>query len=172
MMERDIVCRYVMILGLAIHGEGLRALRLFSEIEMVGVKPDNVTFITVFTACSDSGMEHEGLRLFYNMCNEYNINPKTENYICIIDFLGRAYIFNETEDIRMPTCCSLKEKAVAWGLDKAPGCSSIEVGGVVNEFVSGEKTHHRIEEIHTLLENLNRQLDYSFMCLVLQYYQL
>ncbi|GJS93987.1 hypothetical protein Tco_0800955 [Tanacetum coccineum] len=87
---------------------------------MVGVKPDNVTFITVFTACSDLGMEHE-------------------------------------EDIRMPTCCSLKEKAVAWGLDKAPGCSSIEDGDVANEFVSGEKTRHRIEEIHTLLENLNRQ---------------
>nr|GEY59117.1 pentatricopeptide repeat-containing protein At5g66520-like [Tanacetum cinerariifolium] len=47
------------ILGLAIHGEGLRALRLFLEMKMAGVKPDNVTFITVFTACSYSCMEHE-----------------------------------------------------------------------------------------------------------------
>nr|GFD26897.1 pentatricopeptide repeat-containing protein At5g66520-like [Tanacetum cinerariifolium] len=53
MTERDT------ILGLAIHGEGLCALRLFSKMEMDGDKPDNVTFITVFTACSYSGMEHE-----------------------------------------------------------------------------------------------------------------
>nr|GEU29491.1 pentatricopeptide repeat-containing protein At5g66520-like [Tanacetum cinerariifolium] len=220
MTERDTICWNVMISGLAIHGEGLRALRLFSDMEMAGVKPDNVTFIAVFTACSYSGMEHEGLRLFNKMCNEYTINPKTEHYICIIDLLGRAGLLNEAEDIveRMPTSCSLKEKAVAWrallsaceshkqielakraaerlmllendsgayvlmsnlysstndvdslqmtrklmkaqGLDKLPGCSSIEFGGAVNEFVAGEKTHHQIEEIHTLLENLNRQVD-------------
>ncbi|XP_071717629.1 pentatricopeptide repeat-containing protein At5g43790-like [Rutidosis leptorrhynchoides] len=220
MSERDTICWNVMISGLAIHGEGLRALRLFSKMEMTGVKPDDITFIAVFTACSYSGMEHEGLKIFNKMCDVYSINPKTEHYICIIDLLSRAGLFIEAKSIieRMPNYCSPKGKAVAWraflsacegykqiefariaaerlmelendsgvyvlmsnlysstddvdglqrtrklmkkrGLDKVPGCSSIEVGGIVNEFVAGEKTNDHIEEIHKLLENLNRQSD-------------
>ncbi|KAM0020027.1 putative tetratricopeptide-like helical domain superfamily [Helianthus debilis subsp. tardiflorus] len=220
MSERDTICWNVMISGLAIHGEGVRALRLFSEMEMTEIQPDDVTFIAVFTACSHSGMEHEGLRLFNKMCDEYDINPKTEHYICIVDLLGRAGLFSEAKDIieRMPDSCNPKEVAVAWrsllsacqsykqielaqmaaerlmelendsgvyvlmsnlysstddvdslqrtrklmktrGLDKVPGCSSIEIVGVVDEFVAGEKMNHRIEEIHAVLENLNRQLD-------------
>ncbi|KAL8241777.1 hypothetical protein R6Q59_012079 [Mikania micrantha] len=220
MSERDTICWNVMISGLAIHGEGLRALRLFSEMEMSQVQPDDVTFIAVLTACSYSGMEHEGLRLLYKMCDKYNINPKTEHYICIIDLLGRAGLIREAKDIiqRLPNSCSLKEAAVAWrallsacqshkqielaqfaanrlmelendsgvyvlmsnlysstddldslqqtrklmktrGLDKVPGCSSIEINGVVDEFVAGEKMNHKIEDIHLVLESLNRQLD-------------
>ncbi|KAK1419898.1 hypothetical protein QVD17_29328 [Tagetes erecta] len=220
MPVRDTICWNVMISGLAIHGEGVRALGLFSEMELTGVQPDDVTFIAVFTACSYSGMEHEGLQLFNKMCDKYNINPKTEHYVCIIDLLGRAGLLSEAKNIieRMPNSCSPKEAAVAWrallsacqshkqielaqiaaerimelendsgvyvlmsnlysstddldslqrtrkmmktrGVDKVPGCSSIEIDGVVDEFVAGEKMNHRIDEIHTVLASLNRQLD-------------
>ncbi|KAI3696342.1 hypothetical protein L1987_79356 [Smallanthus sonchifolius] len=220
MSNRDSICWNVMISGLAIHGDGIHALRLFSEVETTGIQPDDVTFIAVFTACSHSGMEHEGLRLFNKMRDKYNINPKPEHYICIIDLLGRAGLFSEAKDIiqRMPNSCSSKDAAVAWrsllsacqshkqidlaqmaaerlmelendsgvyvlmsnlysstddreslqrtrklmktrGLDKVPGCSSIEIGGGVYEFVAGEKMNHRIEEIHAILESLSRQLD-------------
>ncbi|CAI9265675.1 unnamed protein product [Lactuca saligna] len=220
MPERDTICWNVMISGLAIHGEGLRAIKLFSQMETTKTQPDDVTFIAIFTACSYSGMEHEGLKFFNKMCKEYNINPKTEHYICIIDLLARAGLFKEAKDIinKIPNSCSPKEIAVAWraflsaceshkeiefakmaaerlmelendsgvyvimsnlysstndvdslektrkmmracGVDKVPGCSSIEVGGVVNEFVAGEKINYKIEDIHEVLENLNRQMD-------------
>ncbi|KAL4574288.1 hypothetical protein LXL04_021116 [Taraxacum kok-saghyz] len=220
MPERDTISWNVMISGLAIHGEGQHALRLFSQMETTNIPPDDVTFIAIFTACIHSGMEHEGLNFFNKMFTKYKINPKTEHFICIIDLLSRAGLFQEAKDIinKIPQSCSPKEVAVAWraflsacqshkqidfakmaaerlmelendsgvyvimsnlysstsdvdslqetrkmmrnrGVDKIPGCSLIEVGGVVNEFVAGEKTNYRIEEIHVVLENLNRQMD-------------
>ncbi|XP_076927820.1 putative pentatricopeptide repeat-containing protein At5g59200, chloroplastic [Bidens hawaiensis] len=116
MPERDIICFNVMISGLAIHGEGVRAIQLFSQMETLGFQPDDVTFIAVFTACSYSGVEHEGLKLFNKMRDEYNINPKIERYVCIIDLLGRAGLFTEAKDIiqRMPSSCNPKEVAVVW----------------------------------------------------------
>ncbi|KAI3834166.1 hypothetical protein MKW98_018216 [Papaver atlanticum] len=45
------------------------------------------------------------------------------------------------------------------GVEKTPGCSSIEVNGFIHEFVAGEKTHPRMKEIHKVLEKMNGQLE-------------
>ncbi|XP_026400364.1 pentatricopeptide repeat-containing protein At1g08070, chloroplastic-like [Papaver somniferum] len=45
------------------------------------------------------------------------------------------------------------------GVEKTPGCSSIEVNGFIHEFVSGEKTHPQMEDIHQVLEKMNDQLE-------------
>ncbi|KAI3816642.1 hypothetical protein L1987_16345 [Smallanthus sonchifolius] len=118
--------------------EGLEMFRL---IQSTNILPDEAKFVSVLGACahlgaleigiwvhklvdevklkcdmSHSGMEHEGLRLFNKMCDKYNINPKPEHYICIIDLVGRAGLFSEAKDIiqRMPNSCSSKDSAVAW----------------------------------------------------------
>ncbi|XP_039140422.1 pentatricopeptide repeat-containing protein At5g56310-like [Dioscorea cayenensis subsp. rotundata] len=44
------------------------------------------------------------------------------------------------------------------GIPKTPGCSSIEIGGRVHEFVAGEQMHLQIEEIFEVVDNLNDQL--------------
>ncbi|KAI3917219.1 hypothetical protein MKW92_001205 [Papaver armeniacum] len=44
------------------------------------------------------------------------------------------------------------------GVEKTPGCSSIEVNGFIHEFVAGEKTHAQMQEIHQVLEKMNDQL--------------
>lgn len=41
---------------------------------------------------------------------------------------------------------------------KTPGCSSIELSGVVHEFVAGEQSHPQSKEIFSLLEKMSRQL--------------
>lgn len=46
------------------------------------------------------------------------------------------------------------------GIDKVPGCSSIKINGMVHEFVAGEKTHQQMEEIESVLEKINLQLNY------------
>ncbi|TKY69604.1 putative pentatricopeptide repeat-containing protein [Spatholobus suberectus] len=56
---RDIVCWNAMISGMAMHGDGASALKLFTDMERTGMKPDDITFVAVFTACSYSGMAHE-----------------------------------------------------------------------------------------------------------------
>ena len=44
------------------------------------------------------------------------------------------------------------------GIEKVPGCSSVKINGVAYEFVAGEKIHPQIEEIHSILEKLNKHI--------------
>ncbi|KAL4364255.1 hypothetical protein GQ457_04G010870 [Hibiscus cannabinus] len=47
------------------------------------------------------------------------------------------------------------------GVNKAPGCSSIKINGEVHEFIAGENSHLQMEEIHLILEKLDKQLHYT-----------
>lgn len=222
MPERDTISWNVMISGMATHGDGQSALKLFLEMEKAGVKPDDVTFIAIFTGFSYSGMAYEGVKLLSRMCTVYNIEPKSEHYGCIVDLLGRAGLFEEANGIikGIPNSSSPSGEAVAWrallsacctygqtrlaevaaekllelerhsgvyvllsnlyaaagkhdnarrirrmmkkrGVDKTPGCSSVEINGVAHEFIAGEQTHPQMDEVHELLEKMNRHLDHS-----------
>ncbi|KAF7129427.1 hypothetical protein RHSIM_Rhsim10G0031500 [Rhododendron simsii] len=46
----------------------------------------------------------------------------------------------------------IRKKIGDRGLKKTPGCSMIEIDGVVNEFVSGDVSHLHIANIHAMLE--------------------
>ncbi|WJX13643.1 hypothetical protein P8452_04015 [Trifolium repens] len=168
-------------------------------MEKVGMKPDDITFIAVFTACSYSGMAYEGLKLLDKMCSVYNIEPKSEHYSCLVDLLSRKGLFEEAMVIIGKTTNSWNgsEETLAWraflsaccnhgetqlaelaaekvlrldnhthsgvyvllsnlyaasgkhtdarrvrdmmkikGANKAPGCSSVEIDGVVSEFIA------------------------------------
>lgn len=44
------------------------------------------------------------------------------------------------------------------GLKKAPGCSAIEIDGEVNEFVSGDVSHHCLAHIYAILDLVSTDL--------------
>ncbi|KAL5975279.1 Pentatricopeptide repeat-containing protein, chloroplastic [Asimina triloba] len=44
------------------------------------------------------------------------------------------------------------------GMKKEPGCTSIEVGSVVHEFVVGDRVHPRSDEIYDMLDEIERSL--------------
>ncbi|CAI8610354.1 unnamed protein product [Vicia faba] len=116
MQERDIVCWNAKISSLAMHGDGKGALQLFYDMEKVGMKPDDITFIAVFTACSYSGMAHGGLKLLDRMLSVHNIEPKSEHYGCLVDLLSRAGLFEEAMVIIRKITKSLNgsEVTLAW----------------------------------------------------------
>ncbi|XP_047962645.1 pentatricopeptide repeat-containing protein At2g20540-like [Salvia hispanica] len=45
------------------------------------------------------------------------------------------------------------------GVEKTPGCSSVEIDSSVHEFVAGEKTHSRMDEISAILEVIKKHLE-------------
>ncbi|OIT38086.1 PREDICTED: pentatricopeptide repeat-containing protein ELI1, chloroplastic-like [Nicotiana attenuata] len=45
------------------------------------------------------------------------------------------------------------------GVDKEPGCSSIEVNNKVHEFLAGDMKHHKSKEIYRMLEEMNKWLE-------------
>ncbi|EOY32622.1 Tetratricopeptide repeat-like superfamily protein, putative [Theobroma cacao] len=209
---RDVFSYTAMIVGFAMNGEAERALEIFAEMPVVGVKPDDVTFVGVLSACSHAGLVEEGWKHFEDMSRVYNLQPQTEHYGCMVDLLGRAGLISEAEEFiaNMPIepdafvwgallgACSIHGKvelgesvmeklvdiepvrdgayilmsniyssANRWKdalklrkamkerkLKKTPGCSLIEVNGIVYEFRKGDKSHPRNEELRKLLEEM------------------
>ncbi|GMG99979.1 hypothetical protein Nepgr_001819 [Nepenthes gracilis] len=104
MHKWDIVSWNSMIAGYGIHGLGSEALSLFHELRAAGLKLDDLTFISVLTACSHSGLVEEGKHWFDAMVQEYGIVPRIDHYICMVDLLGRAGNLEEAKSFieKMP----------------------------------------------------------------------
>ncbi|CAK7344757.1 unnamed protein product [Dovyalis caffra] len=216
MKFRDVYSYTAMIVGLAMHGEVESALNIFSEMPRMGIRPDEVTFVGVLSACSHAGLVKEGWRYFEDISKVYNLEPQAEHYGCVVDLLGRAGLISEAQQFiqNMPIApdafvwgallgaCKMYAKvelgenimeklleveprkdgaytlmsnmyssanrwrdALKWRkamkerkIKKTPGCSSIEVDGLVHEFRKGEKAHPKVKELYKLLEAMNGHL--------------
>ncbi|KAF9625960.1 hypothetical protein IFM89_027828 [Coptis chinensis] len=85
-----------MIVGYAVNGFAEASLRLFSQMQACGVKPNYVTFVGVLNACSHGGLVEQGIRLF-NLMKTYNIEPGIQHYGCLVDLLGRSNLVREAK---------------------------------------------------------------------------
>ncbi|XP_062086566.1 pentatricopeptide repeat-containing protein At1g08070, chloroplastic-like [Humulus lupulus] len=101
-----------MISGLAIHGLGDEALKIFSDMEKMGIEPDEITFLGLLNACSHSGLVDEGQFFFKLMQQKYNIVPKLQHYGCIIDLLSRAGHFENA--LRILQNMPVEPDILAW----------------------------------------------------------
>ncbi|KAF9614501.1 hypothetical protein IFM89_018940 [Coptis chinensis] len=95
MSTRNVITWNVLIMAYGMHGQGKEAFELFKEMASEGgmagkVKPNEITLIAVFAACSHSKMVDEGVDLFQRMKPDYNIEPTPDHYACVVDLLGRA----------------------------------------------------------------------------------
>ncbi|XP_031287023.1 pentatricopeptide repeat-containing protein At4g33170-like [Pistacia vera] len=99
MNVRNIVLWNAMLVGLAQHGNGEEALKLFEVMKANVVEPDGVTFIGVLSACSHSGLVSEAYEYFHSMHDKYGIEPEIEHYSCLVDALGRAGRTQEAEEL-------------------------------------------------------------------------
>ncbi|KAF2612121.1 hypothetical protein F2Q70_00009490 [Brassica cretica] len=88
---KDVVVWTSLITGYGIHGKGTKALETFTQmVESSEVEPNEVTFLSVLSACSHSGLIHEGLRIFELMVSQYGLVPNLEHYAVLVDLLGRV----------------------------------------------------------------------------------
>ncbi|KAK9275123.1 hypothetical protein L1049_022382 [Liquidambar formosana] len=92
---KDVYPWTAMINGLAMHGDALTSLSLFSCMLRSGVQPNKVTFIGVLSACSHGGLVDEGREFFGSMSRNYYLEPNVNHYGCMVDLLGRAGHFDE-----------------------------------------------------------------------------
>ncbi|CAL0325943.1 unnamed protein product [Lupinus luteus] len=101
------------ISSLGIHGHGKEALQLFKDMLAEGVTADHVTFISLLTACSHSGLVDEGQWCFDMMQKEFGIKPSLKHYGCMVDLFGRAGYLEKAYNLvsSMP----LQPDASIWG---------------------------------------------------------
>ncbi|XP_078437671.1 pentatricopeptide repeat-containing protein At2g29760, chloroplastic-like [Wolffia australiana] len=206
--EKDLVSWNVIISGLAMNGQGAQALETFRQMQREGMKPDDVTFVAVLSACSHSGLVEEGRRHYGSMEEVYGIRPKLEHDGCMVDMLIRAGKVEEAEEFvrrmegepgrevlgallsgyavfgelrrgevvarrllrevqpaqdgsyvaycnmlkgrgRRGEAKRIREMMEERGAKKIPGCSTIDVDGVVFEFFSGEGLGQELCELQS-----------------------
>ncbi|XP_058070547.1 pentatricopeptide repeat-containing protein At2g29760, chloroplastic-like [Magnolia sinica] len=92
------------IMGLAVHGLGHEALDLFVEMQRLEMRPNDITFIGVLTACSHAGLVKDGLIYFELMKKKYKMTPKVQHFGCLVDLLSRAGHLDAAKDVidKMP----------------------------------------------------------------------
>ncbi|TKY44954.1 Pentatricopeptide repeat-containing protein [Spatholobus suberectus] len=98
-LKKDVFSWTTMISGYAYHGEGHLALEVFSRMLESGVTPNEVTLLSVLTACSHAGLVVEGKVLFTRMIQCRYMKPKIEHYGCIVDLLGRAGLLEDAKEV-------------------------------------------------------------------------
>ncbi|KAM0949523.1 putative tetratricopeptide-like helical domain superfamily [Dioscorea sansibarensis] len=88
--RRDVVSWNAMIAAYGMHGCGEDALQIFYQMLESGERPTSVTFTSILSACSHSGLTDKGLEIFKTMHVVYGIVPDIVHYSCMVDLLSRA----------------------------------------------------------------------------------
>ncbi|KAK3222420.1 hypothetical protein Dsin_009445 [Dipteronia sinensis] len=89
MSQRDVFIWNAMIGGLAMHGFVNEALELFTEMQTVGITPDDITFLCLLSASAHGGLVKEAW-YFFECLIKCSMTPKSEHYACMVDVLQRA----------------------------------------------------------------------------------
>lgn len=147
MQLRNVVAWNAMLSGLAMHGRAKVILDMFPQMEKEA-EPDDLTFTSLLSACSHSGLVEEGCNYFHNLELLYKITPKIEHYACMVDLLGRAGRLEE-----------------AWVLIKKMPMPPNEV--VLGSLLGSCSVHGKLELGEHLLHELLRMDPYNTECHVL-----
>uniref|UniRef100_A0A1D1Z3D0 Pentatricopeptide repeat-containing protein At1g50270 n=1 Tax=Anthurium amnicola TaxID=1678845 RepID=A0A1D1Z3D0_9ARAE len=208
--QKDVHPWTAMINGLAMHGYTMECLDVFSCMLEERVQPNEVTFLSILSACSHCGFINLGRRYFSDMSRVFGIKPKLAHYGCMVDLLGRVGLLDEALHLinSMPmdpspgvwgalfSACMIHKnyelggsigehliklqphhsgryallanmylEAQKWekaasirmlmkgrGVEKMPGCSWIEVNGVVHDFFSTDWSHPQLKDVYQMLD--------------------
>ena len=89
-VRQDVVSWNAMLSCFSQLGHGKRSIELFEQMQEEGTKPDEVTFLTVLSACSHAGLVEEGSKFFKSMIEEHHILPVVGHYGCMVDLFGKS----------------------------------------------------------------------------------
>jgi pentatricopeptide repeat protein len=97
--HKDIIAWNSMITAYSNHGEWFQCFQLYDQMKLSNVKPDQVTFLGMLTACVNSGLVEKGKEIFKEMVKIYGYQPSKEHNACMVDLLGRAGKIDEASKI-------------------------------------------------------------------------
>ncbi|OIW21595.1 hypothetical protein TanjilG_06719 [Lupinus angustifolius] len=132
--EKSVVSWSTMIAAYGINGQITAAISLFTKMVESGIKPNEVTFMNVLSACRHAGLVKEG-KLYFNSMRDYGIEPNAEHFASMVDLLSRSGDIDAAYEIikSMP----LPVDASIWGA-----------------LLNGCRIHGRMD----LIKNINQEL--------------
>ncbi|XP_027363045.1 pentatricopeptide repeat-containing protein At5g08305 [Abrus precatorius] len=87
--QTDVLIWNAMIGGLATHGLVEESLKLLKEMQMVGIRPDEVTYLCLLAACAHGGLV-KAAWYFFESLGKCGMIPTNEHCACMVDVLARA----------------------------------------------------------------------------------
>ncbi|XP_038981069.1 pentatricopeptide repeat-containing protein At3g62890-like [Phoenix dactylifera] len=138
MKERDVISWSIIICGSAMHGHAEEAISGFHEMLQRGIKPNDITFMGILSACTHAGLVDDGLKYFNRMSYEFGIDPKVEHYGCVVDLLSRAGRLDEAENLI--NSMQVPPNVIVWGA-LLGGCR------IYGDICRGERVVHHILEL-------------------------
>ncbi|KAL6345558.1 hypothetical protein AAG906_017285 [Vitis piasezkii] len=117
-------------------------------IKMMVVEPNVVVWGALLSACSIHGNIEIGEWAAHHMIKLNAMDGGS--YVILANLYASAQRFDRVKAVR--------EMMVEKGICKSRGCSMIEIGDVVHEFVVADKMHPRSEEICSVLDELSKKL--------------
>ncbi|XP_024989861.1 putative pentatricopeptide repeat-containing protein At1g69350, mitochondrial [Cynara cardunculus var. scolymus] len=88
--DKSVVSWSAMIDAYGMHGLVDLAISIFNRMMESNMKPNEITFMNILSACSHAGYVEEGKFYFDSMRKDFGIEPKLEHFSCLIDLLSRA----------------------------------------------------------------------------------
>ncbi|CAH9127068.1 unnamed protein product [Cuscuta epithymum] len=88
-----------MISGYGVHGHTENAISLYKKMELQGIYPNHITVLSLFSACSHTGLTSQGWEFFHNMVRKYKICPLSKHYACMVDLLVREGCLEEAHSL-------------------------------------------------------------------------
>ncbi|XP_024545182.1 pentatricopeptide repeat-containing protein At4g02750-like [Selaginella moellendorffii] len=99
MTRQDVVSWNGIISVYANNGHFEETFDLFWRMKLEGLDPDEVTFVSVLSACSHAGLFESGKYSFQSLVLDHHIAPNLEHFMCVIDLLGRTGRLDEAQEV-------------------------------------------------------------------------
>ncbi|XP_078176293.1 uncharacterized protein LOC144569711 [Carex rostrata] len=97
--QRDLVSWNGIIAAYAHHGNGREAINLYKEMKAMGFKPNDVTYVSLLSACSHAGLVDAGLMIFDSMVRDQSVVVREEHHTCLMDLCGRSGRLDDAKTI-------------------------------------------------------------------------
>ncbi|KAK7255214.1 hypothetical protein RIF29_28619 [Crotalaria pallida] len=130
-----------------------RAGNLKEALEVIlnmPVKPNSIVWGSLLGACR----VHKNVVLA-EMAAKQILELEPENgavYVLLCDIYSACKRYENLHQVR--------KMMMERGIKKTPGCSLVEMNGIVYEFVAGDQSHPQSKEIYAKLENMMQDLKY------------
>ncbi|KAE8671667.1 Nucleotide-sugar transporter family protein [Hibiscus syriacus] len=165
-LRKDVLSWTAVVAGLAMHGYAERALWFFSEMAKSGLKPRDITFTYLLSACSNGGLVERAGKLAEAEKFVLRMPVKPNDPICGA-LLGACRIHKNAEIAErvgnisiplLPKHSGYETYDEGKGVKKQSGYSLIEFDGKVHKFTMGEKSHGEIEMIERTWDEILQRI--------------
>ena len=90
LVVQDVVSWTIILSGYVQIGDGNNISLTLERMLYVGIKPDDVTFTVLLSACSQTGLMNKSHMYMHDMYTYHGVGANLKHHTCIIDMFGRV----------------------------------------------------------------------------------